>query len=209
MAISLINIGQLANDGTGDELRDAFIKVNQNFDELDSRVIQPTTAVNIGEGLGIYAQTVNGALQFKTLIAGTGVSIAATTSTMTINAAYNLRINSDDGLINLGNNGAIRVTGNNSISTSIADNQLIIDNSFSQLSDDNTPGLGGNLNARQHDIRNVNTIVATTLDLGKSFEFGVLGKSIDNILDWITYSTDIDLGSFAQPSSFLIDMGSI
>ena len=31
MAIQTINVGNLANDGTGDDLREAFIKVNQNF----------------------------------------------------------------------------------------------------------------------------------------------------------------------------------
>jgi hypothetical protein len=35
MAIEIINIGISANDGTGDVLRDAFIKCNENFDELD------------------------------------------------------------------------------------------------------------------------------------------------------------------------------
>ena len=40
MAISRINVGTLANDGTGDDLRQAFVKVNNNFDELDLRVIQ-------------------------------------------------------------------------------------------------------------------------------------------------------------------------
>ena len=34
MANSIINIGTLANDGTGDDLREAFIKVNNNFSEL-------------------------------------------------------------------------------------------------------------------------------------------------------------------------------
>lgn len=35
MAISDINIGQTPNDGTGDSIRDAFDKVNQNFTFLD------------------------------------------------------------------------------------------------------------------------------------------------------------------------------
>ena len=35
MAINLINIGNIANDGTGDDLREAFVKVNNNFEELD------------------------------------------------------------------------------------------------------------------------------------------------------------------------------
>ena len=34
MAIQTINIGTIANDGTGDDLREAFVKVNNNFTEL-------------------------------------------------------------------------------------------------------------------------------------------------------------------------------
>ena len=34
MTIQNINIGNIANDGTGDDLREAFRKVNENFDEL-------------------------------------------------------------------------------------------------------------------------------------------------------------------------------
>lgn len=34
MAQQVINIGSVANDGTGDPLRDAFDKVNDNFTEL-------------------------------------------------------------------------------------------------------------------------------------------------------------------------------
>ena len=37
MVQSTINIGTLANDGTGDDLREAFIKVNNNFNELYPR----------------------------------------------------------------------------------------------------------------------------------------------------------------------------
>jgi len=34
MSQQTINIGTTANDGTGDQLRDAFIKSNENFDEV-------------------------------------------------------------------------------------------------------------------------------------------------------------------------------
>ena len=47
MANSIINIGTLANDGTGDDLREAFIKVNNNFSELYARSPESTTAVNL------------------------------------------------------------------------------------------------------------------------------------------------------------------
>ena len=49
MAIQVINVGNLANDGTGDDLREAFIKVNQNFDELDLRAANIEGA-NVGIG---------------------------------------------------------------------------------------------------------------------------------------------------------------
>lgn len=38
MSIKKINVGAVQNDGTGDPLRDAFVKVNENFVELDSSV---------------------------------------------------------------------------------------------------------------------------------------------------------------------------
>ncbi len=44
MVQSTINIGTLANDGTGDDLREAFIKVNNNFNELYLRTPESTTA---------------------------------------------------------------------------------------------------------------------------------------------------------------------
>jgi len=36
MAIQNINLGTYANDGTGDDLRSAFTKVNDNFDYIDT-----------------------------------------------------------------------------------------------------------------------------------------------------------------------------
>lgn len=38
MSIKKINVGAVQNDGTGDPLRDAFVKVNENFAELESSV---------------------------------------------------------------------------------------------------------------------------------------------------------------------------
>ena len=42
------------NDGTGDDLREAFVKVNNNFTELANRNPEATTGANLGSsGLGI------------------------------------------------------------------------------------------------------------------------------------------------------------
>ena len=61
MAIQTINIGTIANDGTGDDLREAFVKVNNNFTELDTRDPEKTTGANLGPaGEGVFA-LLNGA----------------------------------------------------------------------------------------------------------------------------------------------------
>lgn len=45
MTIEIINVGAVPNDGLGDPLRDAYIKCNNNFAELYSRLqtTAPTT----------------------------------------------------------------------------------------------------------------------------------------------------------------------
>ena len=40
MAIQNINVGLAANDGTGDDLREAFIKINQNFQNLLKKTLK-------------------------------------------------------------------------------------------------------------------------------------------------------------------------
>ena len=62
MAKQVINIGTTANDGTGDPLRSAFDKVNDNFTELYS----------------------DDAGDVNSIIAGTGVSVDSATGDVTI-----------------------------------------------------------------------------------------------------------------------------
>ena len=57
MSVSLqkINLGDYANDGTGDDLRTAFAKVNINFDSLESDItsLQEDTSPKLGGNLGL------------------------------------------------------------------------------------------------------------------------------------------------------------
>jgi len=85
MAVQTINIGNVANDGTGDDLREAFIKVNANFEELDLRDDEQTTVTNLGStGEGIYANKINYDLQFKKIIGGDNITLTATDNNITI-----------------------------------------------------------------------------------------------------------------------------
>lgn len=61
MARQVINVGAVPNDGTGDPIRTAYIKCNNNFGELYSRYQDtvPATAVGSpGDSDGMYAADV-------------------------------------------------------------------------------------------------------------------------------------------------------
>jgi len=68
MAKQVINIGTVANDGTGDPLRTAFDKVNDNFTELYN----------------------DDAGDVNSLVAGTGVSVSSATGDVTVTAIGNV-----------------------------------------------------------------------------------------------------------------------
>ena len=85
MAVQLINIGNVANDGTGDDLREVFIKVNANFEELDLRDDEQTSASNLGStGEGIFFSRVNYDLKFKKIVGGDNITLTATDDNITI-----------------------------------------------------------------------------------------------------------------------------
>ena len=52
MAIQLVNVGGLPNDGEGDPLRTAFQKINNNFILMQQTSTQITSAVTIGNAAG-------------------------------------------------------------------------------------------------------------------------------------------------------------
>ena len=164
MAISLINVGQIANDGTGDDLREAFIKINQNFEEIDFRDDEQTTAINIGGvGEGIFANKVNYELQFKKLVQGSNISLTATDETITLDAVGGLQqlvVSSDSGSIILRDGDAINLVGGTGVETSVLGDTITITNTSSSLVTDTTPELGGNLDANNFNINSVNRLAA-------------------------------------------------
>ena len=57
MAQQTINIGSVANDGTGDPIRDAFAKVNENFTELYLDDAGDVNSVSAGTGISVDQTT--------------------------------------------------------------------------------------------------------------------------------------------------------
>lgn len=108
MTIKPINVGNVVNDGSGDDLRTAFVKVNDNFTELVNIRGEANTASNIGTGIGVFKEKVVNDLKFKSLVAGAGISITPDANTITIvNNDHNILTNYDFGNIGSQSNNVI------------------------------------------------------------------------------------------------------
>ncbi len=90
MAIQTINIGTYANDGTGDDLRTAFEKVNANFTVLDAEAAISEGA-NLGTGAGIFASKNSATLEFKSLTSTDGtVTITPSSTSIDLKSSPNI-----------------------------------------------------------------------------------------------------------------------
>ena len=93
MAIQTINLGNYANDGTGDDLRTAFTKVNNNFSLLANTALG---GLNLGSGVGIFADlnATTSNLEFKSLTS-TDSTVAITSTATTVNISANHSLSKD------------------------------------------------------------------------------------------------------------------
>ena len=218
MAIQTINVGTLANDGTGDDLREAFVKVNSNFSELDTRTEQ-TTAVNTGStGTGVFKELVGSELRFKKLVSGTGMSITSNDDNLTLESlASTFIIQTSTNSVAAGGGSTIQFTGSGAT-------QIFGDNNAnprsvtirSRLEDETTPRLGANLDAKNFTITNINKLSDGTnevevnaLAAGFTFDLGTLASyTATSIFDFRIKSMDVGMGTLTSPEEIEIDGGS-
>jgi len=195
MAIQTINIGTIANDGTGDDLREAFVKVNNNFLELNARDPERTTAANLGaSGQGIFAQLNGAELQFKKIVAGSAVTLASDANTITINSTAtglpSIQVFADNNnTIVDANNDTLTIAGGNLVTTNLVGNTITIASETSLITDTN-PRLGTNLDGAGNKIYGTSDI--------ESNIWGIDIRQMDGIQSFIN---QLDLGE-ALPTSF-------
>ena len=236
MAVQLINIGNIANDGTGDDLREAMLKINANFEEIDLRDDEQTSVSNVGTGIGIFKQKLNYDLQLKSLTAGANITLTEGTDTILVDVdagIQSISVSADTGGWNVPDSNAdLTFTGGNKITTTVVNGTVTLNyNGWESLVEDTTPQLGGTLEANQNSISNASTIAATLLtglhigntvgnvhdidirDINKYFQnywdFGVLGAAYDSAITWIIDSADVDNGTFQNPDTRSIELGII
>lgn len=234
MALQTINLGSAANNGTGDDLREAFQKVVFNFEQLDARTPEATTAINLGNGQGVFANKNNDQLEFKTLLAGNNVGLMADGETITVNVDAGVTqfvIASDAGSVSVTENSTITLAGGTLISTERDGNSIRINsNALATIEEDLNPTLGAGLNANGHSIASVGNIDAVSISGNLSglvygidvreinqyrepntWDFGGIGSvTVTNIFDWVFNTYSVDFGSISGPQlNITVDLGSI
>jgi len=207
MAIQQIDVGVLANDGTGDDLREAFIKTNQNFDELDLRVASFTeiTGSNIGSsGYNVFAERVVNDFQFRKLspdplfaetmnirVSDDGTTLYLSTpqaQSRFTDGVTTITTPVEQPIFVVGEEGAVVTV--NTVGPEIRVRSVI--------SGETAPELSATLNAANNEITNVSALNGITADQLAGvfgFDFGDLDTNATSIIDFILKSMDVDFGS--------------
>lgn len=239
MALKTINLGTVANDGTGDDLREAFEKVIFNFDELDNRTPEATTVINLGSGEGLYSSKNNAELQFKSLVGGSNVTLSSNSNELTISVDAGVTqfvVAADNGSLTVVENTTFTIQGGNLITTTRDGSNIRIDTSaLGKLEDDPAPKLSAGLNADGNNLGNVGLINATTVtanfngnltglvhgidirdlnyykDPANSWDFGSVAPiTVNNLWDFLFATIKVDFGTISGNNvNVSLDLGSI
>jgi hypothetical protein len=201
MAISTINIGNQVNDGLGDDLRTAFQKVNANFTSLAEELTITVADAGLGSGESLFKRRTGATLEFKTLSAGTKISLDSTVDTITINNTTNdafERFVTDVGSITagVGNSRAITLQGE------------AAGGSTTRRKDIEVTTFGSTVSFK--------TVIPVT-DILTSYDFGPISNAFTNTMQLALSSANIDfgiiqfdeLGNETPSSSINLDGGGI
>lgn len=180
--IQTINIGNVVNDGLGDDLRSAFEKVNNNFTELYHALT--ITGQNVGgTGYGVYKQQVGNILEFKTLVSGRYMQLQEHDNTIVFDSTVPVcfrNIETTSGTVNAGSYDG--------------------DVTFQGGPDIDITSLGSTVT--------VNTHLPVTKML-TTFDFGPLSSHYADPIQLLLAGSNIEFGTFTLPSNIDLDCGTI
>jgi hypothetical protein len=190
MTIQSINIGNVVNDGLGDDLRTAFEKVNANFADLSTQLT--ITASNVGAvGVGVFKEKVGADLKFKKLVSGTKMLLNENTDTVTVNNTAPdafIRIDTDAGVMLASTHQQITMAG------------TAAPGSTTSRKDIEVTAFGSTVSFK--------TIIPVT-DILESYDFGTINGAYTNAVQVALQSANIDFGTVLLPGRIDIDCGAI
>ena len=177
--IQTINIGNIVNDGLGDDLRTAFQKVNANFATLNASLT--ITASNLGTvGESVFKQKSGVNLEFKKLVAGNKITISSSPDSLLISSTVGntfQRITTQSGFVDADDDQFITIQGDPDISV-IASGDVITVTT----------------------VQDLNQILQV-------LDFGPLNGAYTSIVQMNTAASNIDFGTFTNPGSINVDLG--
>lgn len=188
--INTINIGNVVNDGLGDDLRTAFQKVNANFASLNSEL---TITVGTAQttGINIFKEKTGSQLVFKNLVSGTKMSLNDTGTAIVFNNTSPdafIRIDTDSGNVQASNNQQITFGG------------VAAPGSTTSRKDIEVTTFGSTVSFK--------TIIPVT-DILTSYDFGFVNGNFNNSLQALFAASNLDFGTIGLPSTVSIDCGTI
>jgi hypothetical protein len=177
--ISTINIGNIVNDGLGDDLRTAFQKVNANFATLNNDLT--ITASNLGTvGESVFKQKSGLNLEFKKLVAGNKITITSSPDSLLISSTVGnsfRRITTQSGYVDADTSQFVTIQGDPDISVTAAGDVITVTT-----------------------VQDLNQILQV-------LDFGPLNGQYTSIVQMNTAAANIDFGTFANPGSINFDSG--
>jgi len=190
MTIQTINIGNVVNDGLGDDLRTAFEKVNANFSDLSTQLT--ITATNVGTvGVGVFKEKVGADLKFKKLVSGTKMLLNENTDTVTVNNTAPdafIRIDTDAGIMLASTYQQITLAGTAAPGSTTSRKDIEV-NAFGS-------------------VLSIKTMIPVT-DILESYDFGTINGAYTNAMQVALQSANIDFGTVLLPGRIDIDCGTI
>jgi hypothetical protein len=188
--IQTINVGNLVNDGLGDDLRTAFQKVNANFAELNAGLT--ITAENASDALpGVFLEKVNNTLRFRSLVNGTKILIEERPGQLVINSTQ------EDAFIKFD-------TDSGSISASTYE-QITLQGIAAPLSETGTKDIEVTTSGSSVNFK---TVVPVTEYL-TTYDFGTINGTYANAIQLSLQASNIDFGTLTYSSDIDLDCGGL
>jgi hypothetical protein len=179
--ISTINIGNIVNDGLGDDLRTAFQKVNANFTSLNSALT--ITGSNLGTvGESVFKQKNGVNFEFKKLVAGNKITISSSPDSLLIASNVDTsftRITTQNGFINANDHEFITLQGDNDITVTAAGDVITVSTTL--------------------DLNQILQVV----------DFGPINGVYTNAVQMNTANQNLDFGTFTNPGTINLDLGGL
>lgn len=231
MAIQEINVGNIVNDGLGDDLRTAFVKVNANFSELDAQLRITGLNVGAGEGQVFKAKVTNittnaDELNLRTIKAGDNITVTNNTDDITISTPLQNvfgSISTSNGTVVASQpNDTLNFQGSNNVTITRSGNTVIFEADLfdTQLNNDldlNTHsivGVGniditGNIDATNYTGNVWGVDPRVIHEAVFDIDGGSFLDTFTDAIDYLLSLQDNDAGTFLNPSERNLDFGTI